>query len=56
MMYKIIKDFTDKYDSSIKYKVGEVHEFTIERASEILSVDNFIEKVEEVKKSTKKKK
>ena len=59
MKYKIIKDFTDKYDSSIKYKVGDELDFTEERASEILSVDTFIEKVEEVeevKKSTKKKK
>ena len=56
MKYKIIENFTDKYDSSIKYKVGKVHEFTIDRASEILSVGNFIEKIEEVKKSTKKKK
>ena len=45
MMYKIIKDFTDKYDSSIKYKVGDELDFTEERASEILSVDTFIEKV-----------
>lgn len=59
MKYKVIKNFTDKYDESIKYKTGKVYDFTEERASEILSVDTFIEKVEEVeevKKSTKKKK
>ena len=45
--YKIIKNFTDKYDKSIKYKVGKTEDFDDERAKEILKVGKLIEKIEE---------
>lgn len=47
MKYLVIKNFTDKYDKSIKYKVGDIVEFTKKRANEILKVDKLIEKIEE---------
>lgn len=40
--YEILKNFTDKYDESIKYKVGKVEEFTDERAKEILKKGKLI--------------
>jgi len=43
--YQVIKNFTDKYDKTKKYKIGEELEFTTERAKEILSVDKLIKKV-----------
>lgn len=46
-MYRILEDFTDKYDPSIKYKADEVHKFTKKRVKEILSVGNLIEEVTE---------
>jgi hypothetical protein len=46
-MYRILEDFTDKYDSTIKYKIGEEHKFTKKRAKEILSVGNLIEEITE---------
>ena len=48
MKYRIVKSFTDKYDKTIKYEKDKVYEFTEERANEILSVGNLIEKIEEV--------
>ena len=63
-MYKVIKNFTDKYTKA-RYKVGEEIDFTEKRAKEIISFGNLIEKIEEKteevekvetkKKSTKKK-
>ena len=51
-MYKIVKSFNDKYNKT-KYKVGDIVEFTEERASEILKVGKLIEKVvEEVVEET----
>lgn len=50
--YQVIKNFTDKYDSKKKYKVGDELEITTERAKEILSVDKLIKKITE-KKSDK---
>lgn len=46
-MYKVIKNFTDKH-TKVKYKVGDVVEFSTTRANEILTVGKLIEKVEEV--------
>ena len=46
-MYRILVEFTDKYDSSIVYKVGEEKKFTKKRAKEILSVGNLIEEITE---------
>ena len=51
--YKVIKNFTDKYDLSRKYKIGEVVEFENDRAKEILSVGKLIEKINEPKKTDK---
>ena len=42
--YKVLKNFNDKY-TKVKYKVGDVVDFTEERAREILLVGNLIEKV-----------
>lgn len=36
MKLKIEKNFTDKYDNSIKYVAGKIEEFAIERAEELL--------------------
>lgn len=47
--YKVIKNFTDKYNKSIKYKVGDVVEFEESRAKEILTVGKLIQKVKESK-------
>ena len=44
MKYEVIRNFTDKYDKSIKYKVGDIVEFTKKRAEEILSVKEYIKK------------
>lgn len=52
--YKIVKNFTDKYDKSIKYKIGDVVEFDTDRAKEILSVDKLIQKIAEPKKKEDK--
>lgn len=49
MKYKVLADFTDKYDSSINYKVNDIVEFTKQRAKEILEVGNLIEEVKEKK-------
>ena len=46
-MYKIIKNFNDKY-TKVKYKVGDVVDFSTTRANEILTVGKLIEKIEEV--------
>lgn len=51
MKYIVIKDFTDKYDRTIKYKVNDELDITPDRAKEILSVDKLIKKV--VKKKEK---
>lgn len=51
MKYEVIKDFTDKYDRTIKYKVGQIVEFDSLRAKEILSVDKLIKKVTKPKKN-----
>lgn len=54
--YEILKNFTDKYDESIKYKVGKVEEFTDERAKEILKkgklIKLYVEPVVEVVEET----
>ena len=47
--YLVIKKFTDKYDKTKKYQVGDELELTTERAKEILSVDKLIKKVTEKK-------
>ena len=58
-MYKVLKNFTDKY-TGVRYKAGDIVEFTEKRAKEILTVGNLIEKievvetVEEVEKPKKK--
>lgn len=51
--YEIVKNFTDKYDKSKKYKIGDVVEFDSARAKEILSVDTLIKKINEPKKVEK---
>lgn len=53
MKYIILKDFTDKYDNSIKYKKDDIEDFSKERAKEILSVDKLIKKVEKTSKSNR---
>ncbi len=53
MKYKVLKNFTDKYDNTIKYVENDIVEFTGKRAKEILSVDNLIEKIEEPEKKQK---
>lgn len=50
--YKILVDFTDKYTKK-EYKVDEVHEFSDERASEILSYEK-VAAIEIVKTRTRK--
>ena len=52
--YKVIKNFTDKYNKSIKYKVGDVVEFEESRAKEILTVGKLIQKVKETKPTNPK--
>lgn len=54
-MYKVIKKFRDKYRPSRVYEVGETVDFTEERAEEILKVDKFIKKIEEIKVEKPKK-
>lgn len=49
--YKIVKNFTDKHNKKVKYKIGDVVEFDSERAKEILSVDKLIQKIAEPKKA-----
>ena len=44
MKYKVLRDFTDKYDESIEYKINDIVVFTEERANEILRVGDLIEK------------
>ena len=44
-MYKVLKNFTDKYTGA-RYKTGDIVEFTEKRAKEILTVGNLIEKIE----------
>ena len=44
-MYKVLKNFTDKYTKA-KYKVGDEVDFTEKRAKEILTVGKLIEKIE----------
>lgn len=54
--YRILKNFADKYDESIKYKVGKIEEFTDERAKEILKkgklIELYVEPVVEVVEET----
>lgn len=47
MKYIVLKNFTDKYDKSIKYETGKIYEFTKKRAKEILKVDKLIEEVQD---------
>lgn len=47
MRYIVLKEFTDKYDKSVKYESGKIYEFTKKRAKEILKVDKLIEEVQE---------
>lgn len=47
MKYVVLKNFTDKYNNDIKYKVNDIVEFTKKRATEILKVDKLIEEVQE---------
>lgn len=54
MKYKILENFTDKYNKTIKYKTNDIVEFTEERANEILKVGNLIEKI--IDKKAKKRK
>lgn len=54
-MYRVIKKFRDKYNPSRVYEVGENVDFIKERAEEILKVDKFIEKIEEIKVEKPKK-
>lgn len=44
--YTIIVSFYDKY-TGVYYQHGTVHEFSEKRAQEILTVGNFIKKIEE---------
>lgn len=44
MKYKVLRNFTDKYNESIEYKINDIVEFTEERANEILRVGDLIEK------------
>ena len=50
-MYKVLKNFTDKYTNA-KYKAGDEVDFTEKRAKEILTVGNLIEKIVEVQLMT----
>ena len=50
MKVKIQTAFNDKYTGKL-YKVGEEIEITVERANEILKVGNFIEIVDERRRS-----
>lgn len=52
--YKVIKNFTDKYDKTKKYKVDDIIEFDDKRAKEILSVDKLIQKIKETKSDNEK--
>lgn len=47
MKYKVLRNFTDKYDESIEYKINDIVVFTEERANEILRVGDLIEKQKE---------
>lgn len=47
MKYKVLIDFTDKYDATKDYKKGDIVEFTKKRAKEILSVGLLIEEHKE---------
>lgn len=48
MKLKIEKNFTDKYDNSIKYVAGKIEEFAIGRAEELLKDPRgLVSKVEE---------
>ena len=47
MKYKVLIDFTDKYDATKDYKKGDIVEFTKKRAKEILSVGLLIEEYKE---------
>ena len=53
MKYRILKNFVDKYDKTIKYVENDIVDFTGKRAKEILSVDLLIEKIEEPEKKQK---
>ena len=46
-MYKVLKNFTDKY-TKVKYKAGDEVYFDEKRAEEILSVGELIEKIKPV--------
>ncbi|MDJ1108595.1 hypothetical protein QNJ28_00650 [Macrococcus caseolyticus] len=50
--YRILVDFTDKYTGE-EYKVGKIHEFSDERALEILSYKK-VTAIEVVKTRTRK--
>ena len=52
MKYKILADFTDKYDYSINYKANDIVKFTKKRAEEILTIGNLIEKFKETEDSS----
>ena len=43
MKCEIVKDFTDKHDNTIKYKAGDVVEFTTDRVKEIRSKEKEID-------------
>ncbi|TDM23774.1 hypothetical protein [Macrococcoides canis] len=52
--YRILVDFTDKYTGE-EYKVGKIHEFSDERALEILSYKK-VTAIEVVKTRARKSK
>lgn len=37
MVIKVIQDFLDKYDTSIRYEAGTVLEFDAERAADVVN-------------------
>jgi len=60
MKVKVIEKFKDKYlkenGKPVVHKVNDILDITEERFAEILTVGKFVEKIEEPKENTAKKK
>lgn len=47
MKVKVLKNFRDKYDKTIRYKKDDVIEITKKRYNEILKVGNLVQEIKE---------
>lgn len=54
MKVKVLKNFTDKYDKNIKYKVNDEIEITKDRFKEILTKGKLVEEIKQDKKILEK--